>query len=472
MTQRATSNRYILLIAGVAALGGLLFGYDTGVIGGAQLYFTEYFQFTAAQQGWAVSSALYGCLLGAGVAGYLCSALSRKWSLILSGALFIVSAWGSGIPESLNELVVYRIIGGVGVGIASMAAPMYIAEISPPARRGRLVSFYQLAIVVGFFIVFLATYFIGGAHASEVLTPEQREAVHAYNVQHGWRVMFWSELVPAGLFTALLFFVPFSPRWLVLRGRNEEALTVLRRISDSEEEAQDQFREILQSLEKKRSEKRVSLLSKRALPVVIIGTILSVMQQVTGINAILYYGAEIFSSALGFGPENALEQQLILGAVNLVFTFVAIRQVDRWGRKPLLIAGVLGMLAGLLVVGLSLYTNTLGIGAFLGILLFIGSFALSMGPVTWVLLAEMFPNSYRAAAMSVAVGAQWLFNALVANSFPLLVRSELNSQVFNGALPYAFFALMCLVTVLFVWRFIPETKGKTLEELESVWEKK
>lgn len=462
------NRKFIYAITIVATLGGLLFGYDTGVIGGSQLYFTEYFGFSEAEQGWAVSSALYGCLVGAMIAGWVSSKFSRKTALIISGFLFAVSAWGSGIPETLTVLVVFRLIGGLGVGIASMAAPMYIAEIAPPKERGRLVSYYQLAIVVGFFVVFLATYFIGGGNTA-TLSPETLKTIHEHNVEKGWRVMFWSELIPALSFFVLLFFVPNSPRWLMLKGRNEEAMKVLGKVTATAEEAKLEFDEIRASLDKDKGEKRVSVFAKGFGFVLFLGVVLSTLQQVTGINAILYYGAEIFSNALGYGPEDALKQQLLLGAVNLAFTFVAIYQVDKWGRKPLLIIGTLGMFLGIGTLGVSIYVGQLGWISLLGMLTFIGSFALSMGPVTWVILSEVFPNKIRSQAMSIAVAAQWLFNALVANSFPVINGSNVNNKMFNGALPYFIFAALCLITILFVWKFVPETKGKTLEEMEDLW---
>jgi SP family xylose:H+ symportor-like MFS transporter len=467
--QSNDNNRFILAITVVATLGGLLFGYDTGVIGGSQLYFTEYFNFTKAQQGWAVSSALYGCLVGALLAGWISDRFSRKYSLILSGLLFAISAWGSGIPESLSTLVIFRLIGGLGVGIASMAAPMYIAEIAPPKKRGTLVSYYQLAIVVGFFSVFLATYLIGGGD-SDQLSSEELELIHLYNVDRGWRVMFWSELIPAVSFFILLFFVPNSPRWLIMKGRDAEAKIVLEKVTSSIEEARTEFLEIKDSLTKDQNKVKTSVFSKKMGFVLFLGIMLSILQQVTGINAILYYGAEIFSNALGYGPEDALKQQLLLGAVNLAFTFVAIYQVDKWGRKPLLIVGTIGMFLGIGTLGLSIYFDQLGLVSLISMLVFIASFALSMGPVTWVILSEIFPNRIRSQALSIAVAAQWLFNAIVANTFPIINGSDVNQHSFNGALPYFIFASLCIVTVLFVLRFIPETKGKTLEEMEGLWE--
>ncbi len=462
-------QRTILGITAVAALGGLLFGYDTGVIGGSQLYFTKYFQLSSGEQGWAVSSALYGCLFGALASGYLTKAISRKYTLIIAAFLFAVSAWGSGIADSLTELVTYRIIGGLGVGMASMAAPMYIAEIAPPKERGKMVSYYQLAVVIGFFVVFLATYVIGGGDTGE-LSAAELEQIHHHNVTDGWRVMFWSELVPAVSFFFLLFLVPHSPRWLMLKSRHEDAKKVLARITDSAEEAAREFEEIKLSLSDTKKHHSVKLFSKVMLLVLFIGVMLSIFQQITGINAILYYGAEIFANALGYGPEDALKQQLWLGAVNLVFTFIAIHKVDSWGRKPLFIIGTIGMFIGLMVLGLTIYTDHKGVLSLLAILVFIGSFAMSMGPVVWVMLSEIFPNRIRSVAMSIAVAAQWLFNGIVANSFPLVNNSALNNESFNGALPYFIFAFFCVVTMVFVWKLVPETKGRTLEEMEALWD--
>lgn len=462
------TNTQLIFSAVIAALGGFLFGYDTGVIGGTQLYFTEYFNLTPSEQGWAVSSALYGCLAGAIIAGYLSNKISRKYTLIISAFLFAISAYGSGIANSLSILAIYRIIGGLGVGIASMTAPMYIAEISPAKHRGTMVSIYQLAVVSGFFVVFLATYFIGGG--SEVATSAvELEQIHTHNVEQGWRMMFWSELIPALSFFILLFFVPHSPRWLMLTAKFEKAKAVLLKISPSVKAATSQFEEIKLSLTNNSNQAlKLSALKGFGL-VLFIGIMLSVFQQVTGINAILYYGAEIFSNALGYGPEDALKQQLWLGGVNFIFTFVAIFTVDKWGRKPLLIVGIIGMFLGLSSLGATIYFQQMGILSLVSILVFIGSFALSMGPVVWVLLSEIFPNKIRSLAMSIAVAMQWLFNAIVANSFPVLNGSTFNHESFNGALPYFVFAIMCVFALLFIWWFVPETKGKSLEELEDVW---
>lgn len=460
-----TKKTFLLLITSVTALGGLLFGYDTGVINGAQFFLSKYFELDDAMKGWVVGSALIGCLIGAIVAGPLSIKIGRKYSLIMSAVLFTISAWGSGLPsifpETVSWLVFFRILGGIGIGIASMNAPMYIAEIAPPKMRGKLVSFYQLAIVLGFFIVFLATYFIG-----ESLTE-------AENIQFGWRRMFWSELIPCLLFLILLFFVPKSPRWLLLKNKEDDALKVLNKLMTSEE-AQIEFENIKKSLLQERGldSNKVNIFSKAILTIIVIGTALSMLQQFTGINAVLYYGADIFEKALGFGKDDVLLQQVLLAFVNLVFTFVAMATVDKFGRKPLIYIGSIGMIVGFLLLGITLQQQSIGVLSLIGVLIFIGSFAMSMGPVVWVILSEMFPNKIRSVAMSVAVAGQWAANYVVTQTFPMVTGSEVNNNSFwNGSLPYFIFIGFILVIIFITYKFIPETKGKSLEDIEKIWEK-
>ncbi len=483
MGKNSTAKINIYFITIVITLGGLLFGYDTGVINGTQFYFSKYFELTGALKGFIVSSALLGALVGAASAGVISKAIGRKNSLIISAILFFISAWGSGLPSILPEsttlLVVFRLIGGVAIGMASMNAPMYIAEIAPAKNRGVLVTFYQLAVVIGFFVVFLVTYFIG-ANLSE-----------NDNIQFGWRNMFWSELVPAGLFLVLLFFVPKSPRWLMMKGKEDEAENILTRIHGADVAAVE-VKEIKESIVKESTMVKASIFAKSLFPIVIIGTVLSVLQQFTGINAVLYYGADIFEQALGFGQEDILAQQILLATVNLLFTFVAMFTVDKLGRKPLLIIGGFGMLIGFLMMGLTLYfsdyshvnsaglptiSSTEGILSLVGVLIFIGSFAMSMGPIVWVLLSEIFPNKIRSAAMAVAVAGQWLANYFVSQTFPMVVESDANKLIMDGgtwnnALPYFLFSGFIVIIIFFVWKYIPETKGKTLEEMEALFEKK
>jgi MFS transporter, SP family, xylose:H+ symportor len=454
----------LLMITIIASLGGLLFGYDTGVINGTQFYFSKYFELDAAMKGWVVGSALLGCLAGALVAGVLSKMIGRKNSLIISAILFTISAWGSGLPEflpqSVSLLVFFRILGGLGIGMASMNAPTYIAELAPAAIRGKMVTYYQLAIVVGFFVVFLATYTIGNSGDL------------AFNLNQGWRLMFWSELIPCLIFLFMLFLVPKSPRWLIMKGRDEEAKKVLAQIH-GDSLAEIEFSQICLSMDNSEESKVGDLFKKGFLPIVLIGSVLSGLQQFTGINAVLYYGADIFEKALGFGQEDVLQQQLLLAGVNLIFTFVAMYTVDKFGRKPLIYIGSIGMGLGFLLLGTTLMMDQVGLLSLLGILMFIASFALSMGPVVWVLLSEIFPNKIRSIAMSVAVAVQWAMNYVVAQSFPVVVDSEANrGEFWNGSLPYFIFIAFIIIIFIFTKKFIPETKGKSLEELEKIWDYK
>ncbi|GGD95409.1 sugar porter family MFS transporter [Planktosalinus lacus] len=454
---------YLLLITIVSALGGFLFGYDTGVINGSQFFLSKYFDLSATMKGWVVGSALLGCLAGALLAGIINIKIGRKNALILSAVLFSISAWGSGLPafmpESVSLLVVFRLIGGLGIGIASMTSPMYIAEIAPAHKRGKLVTFYQLAIVIGFFVVFLATYFIG-----KNLTENE-------NILFGWRWMFWSELVPSILFLILLFFVPKSPRWLYLNNKPEKGLKILT-IINGEKQALIEQTAILDSINSNKTSKKINYFSKPIITIILIGVVFSVLQQLTGINAVLYYGADIFEKALGFGKDDVLLQQILLAFVNLAFTFIAMFTVDKIGRKPLVYIGSVGMMAGFLMLGISLQQQQIGVVSLIGILLFIASFAMSMGPVVWVVLSEIFPNRIRSVAFSVAVAAQWAANYLVSQTFPMITESEVNMNSFwNGSLPYFIFTLFIGFTLFFVYKFIPETKNKTLEEMENIWKK-
>ncbi len=456
-------KKFLLLITSVSALGGLLFGYDTGVINGAQFYLTKYFALDATMQGFVVGSALIGCFVGAIIAGPLSIKIGRKNSLIISAILFTISAWGSGLPamlpESVSLLVFFRLIGGLGIGVASMNAPMYIAEIAPAKKRGNLVTYYQLAVVIGFFVVFLATYFIGSG------------LTEAENLQFGWRRMFWSELIPSLSFLLLLFIVPKSPRWLALKGRNEESLSVLVKIH-GEANAKLENEEIQESLRTNKESSNINYFKKGVLIIIVIGSVLSILQQFTGINAVLYYGADIFEKALGFGKEDILLQQVLLAFINLIFTFIAMATVDKFGRKPLIYIGSLGMILGFLLLGFSLQQKAIGFISLLGVLIFIASFAMSMGPVVWVLLSEMFPNKMRSVAMSVAVAAQWAANYFVTQTFPMVTESAMNKNEFwNGSLPYFIFVGFIIFIMIFTYKFIPETKGKSLEQLEGMWEK-
>ena len=449
----------VLQITLIAAIGGFLLGYDASVLASTQSYFTQFFNLTPSQQGWAISSAGYGCFIGAISSGYLTTALSRKYTLMLAAFLFVVSSIGSGSASSLSELVYYRIILGLGIGMIAMTAPMYIAEISPPEIRGKMVTYHQLAMVIGFLIPFIISLLVNSVDA--ITTSDW--------IAYGWRLMLWSELIPSLIFLTLLLIVPHSPRWLMLRGRTQQAQAVLLQLTLNKDAAQSELNDIANSLVEKTLPAAKLIYDKGLLLALFIGIMLAIFQQATGIGALLIYSADIFQQALNYGPTEALKPQLWVGVVNLLFTFIAVYKVDSWGRKPLLIAGAMGMFLGLIILSAAIYTQQLGPASLFGVLLFVATFAMSMGPVVWVILAEIFPNNVRSLAMAIVIGGQCLVSALVTNIFPILNKSEFNALNFNGALPYLIFAFVCIVAILFVWRLVPETKGKTLEEMEQLW---
>lgn len=450
---------YIVGITLAATLGGLLFGYDTAVISGAIGSLRTYFDLNDVQEGWAASSALVGCIGGAAIAGWLADRFGRKPGLLAAALLFTISAIGSAIPDTFTEFIVYRIIGGVGVGIASMLSPMYIAEIAPEHLRGRLVSLNQFAIVFGMLVVYFVNYGIA----------MQGDA--AWNVETGWRWMFGSETIPAALFFLLLLFVPQSPRWLMLVGREQQADTVLSRIMNPGY-AKKALAEIKHSLHQDRALPKVRIIGQGFGWVVFIGIMLSVFQQITGINVILYYAPRIFSQLGGGTTDTALLQTIVVGAVNLVFTVIAILTVDRLGRKPLMIYGSLGMGICITAVGTTAYLQITDSWILIFMLGYIASFALSLGPVVWVLLSEIFPNQIRGRAMAIAVAAQWISNFAVSQTFPMMMGNSFLMDNFHGGFPFWLYGAMCVVTILFVWKFVPETKGRKLEDMEALWRKK
>jgi MFS transporter, SP family, xylose:H+ symportor len=452
---KSTTTTPILFITLSAALGGLLFGYDTAVISGAIGDLTRYFNLTPMETGWAISSALLGCLLGALISDFCSSTWGRKKTMLLAALLFIINSIGTAIPDTFTVFVFYRIVGGVGVGLASMVVPMYIAEIAPAQRRGALVGNYQLAIVIGIVLVYFVNYGIalqGDTH---------------WNLTQGWRWMFGSELIPSVLFFIFIFFIPESPRWLFIQGKTEKAMTVLQAINGGHD-IQKEREDIEQSLQSERPKAWKGLRKPEYKKALGVGIGLSLLQQLTGINAILYYAPEIFKS-LGSATDASLLETSTLGVVNLIFTLLAIRWVDRKGRKPLLYLGSIGMTLALLSVGLFIYFEWEKTFVLPFLLLFMASFSISWGPIVWVLLAEIFPNSIRSLALAISVFIQWIANFLVTQFFPLMVENEWIASYFKGAFPFYFFALLCLLSFFFVWKKVPETKHLTLEEMNALW---
>jgi len=441
--------KYTYLICAVAAFGGLLFGYDTAVIAGAIGYLQVKFELSPMLTGWAASSAIWGCVFGALFSGALSDKYGRKKVLLLSGLLFTLSALGSAVPDNLTQFVMARFIGGLGVGSASMLSPLYISEIAPAKIRGMLVTLYQLAIVFGINIIYIVNYLIANTHDQ------------VWNVQLGWRYMLGSEGIPAILFFILLFFVPESPRWLVKENRSDEALKILNKINRPEE-----THRILKEIKEAVNEEKGSFLDlfkpgiRKAM---VVGSVLALFSQVTGINAIIYYAPEIFKQ-VGFGSESALFQTMIIGFVNMLFTLVAIRFIDYWGRRTLLIWGISGMVSCLLGMGMFFYFEiTSGSLLLLFILGFIASFASSLGPIPWVLISEIFPTKTRGTAMSFSIVILWLGVVLITQFFPVLL------SLFGGAFTFWIFMINALILLIFTLIFIPETKQKTLEEIQEIW---
>lgn len=537
------SKVYIVLLTIVATLGGLLFGYDTAVVNGAEKSLVDFYIYTVsgssyvfnsdimtvfsqykimmtlvlyfvfiiicgqiirllgtkkggiisavvlagltiwavsflgkalpaasdivemkntadAVKGFVIASALIGCVIGGALAGFISKSLGRKNGLFISGIAFFISAIGAWRPETFNvfgtldvySFVVYRIIGGIGVGIASMISPMYIAEIAPANVRGKLVSFNQFAIIFGMLVIYFVNYFIAKQGDEQWLTTE------------GWRLMFLSGAVPAAIFILLLFFVPETPRYLAMKGKDDKALKVLNKIS-----GKSQAQQILNDIKGTLHEKNAPWLSY-GFGVILIGILLSVFQQGVGINVVLYYAGNIFRD-MGASTDSSLLQTIIVGAVNLLFTVVAILTVDRFGRKPLMIIGSFGMAFSMIALGFTFYSGHVGLLALVFMLIYTAAFAMSWGPVCWVLLSEIFPNSIRG-ALSIAVAAQWIANWIVSLTFPMLNDNVWLTERFHNGFAYWIYGIIGILSAVFIIKMIPETKGKTLEEVESLIVKK
>jgi sugar porter (SP) family MFS transporter len=457
------SMAYVLLLTGVAALGGLLFGYDTAVISGAIGFLEKHFDLDPQLwKGWAAASALVGCALGAAMAGFLSDTLGRKKVLLLSALLFFISALGTALPRGFHVFVIFRIIGGLGIGAASLTSPMYIAEVSPARVRGRMVSVNQLAIVSGMLIVYFVNYFIARYGDTVAVAP----GAPSWNVEYGWRWMFGSGAIPSLLLFSLLLVVPESPRFLARKRRTDAALAVLARVNGSQR-ASVELAEIEQSLATETG--TLAELFQPGVRVALgIGITLAVLQQVTGINVFLYYAPEIFKN-MGAGVDTAMLETVLVGAVNLLFTLVALGTVDRLGRKPLMLLGASGMCVSLLAMGAAAYFHRTELWVLLFILGYIGCFALSVGPVTWVILSEIFPTSIRGRAMAIATVLLWTANYIVTHTFTMMDQSPWLVEHFHHSFPFWFYAALCVVQVVFVARFVPETKGRSLEEIEQSW---
>jgi sugar porter (SP) family MFS transporter len=434
---------YVIAVTLVAAIGGLIFGFDTAIVAGATRYMKEQFSLTSFQEGWAVSVVLIGCMFGAGLAGPASDRIGRRRLMLISAVLFLVSAVGCAVPRTITAFVIFRFIGGLGIGSAAVLSPLYIAEIAPARFRGALVSVNQMAIVTGILLAYFVNWVFAGSGPSN------------------WRWMYAMGAVPSVFFFLLLLRVPESPRWLVKNGREDEARSVLTRVNTTEI-ADREIKEIKDTLALEEGSFREIFRPAFRRPL-LIAVVLAVFQQVTGINAILYYAPRIFEGA-GFARMSAIGQSTIVGLVNMLFTVVAIVLADRVGRRPLLLIATGGMGVSLVLLGAAFRFPVLPASALLLIiLLYIAFFASAMGPLVWVVMAEIFPIKVRGSAMGLATLVLWVADFAVTLTFPVI------SDKFHPSTAFWLYAAMCACDLVFIWFFLPETKGKSLEEIERGW---
>ena len=463
---------YLIGLALVASLGGLLFGFDTAVISGTVESVTNQFGLTPLLEGWFASSALVGCILGAAISGYLGDRYGRRPVLIVSALLFFVSAVASALAPDFQMLVIARVVGGAGVGMASVLAPLYITEFAPPHMRGRLVAFYQLSIVAGILLSYLSNWLI----LRNALGAESVDAAAGVMdwifVSEYWRAMFGAETIPSALFLILLMFVPESPRYLIKTGRERDGLSILSRIGGMDV-AKQQVAEITAALRQEAGTLR-ELLQPGLRMALLVGVMLSVFGQLSGVNIVVYYGPKILGAA-GFEDLAALFGQVGVGIINLVFTIIALLLIDRWGRRPLLVGGMAVVTISLVVIGSLFLTGTESVdglpvvgrstGIWIGVWLcvYMAAIAFSISAVIWVLTPEIFPNRVRGRAASIATFANWSTNAASAAIFPWYVAA------FGMHVSFYTSGFICLIATIFFWKFVPETKGRTLEEIERGW---
>jgi sugar porter (SP) family MFS transporter len=454
------NKQFILGITLVSAMGGLLFGYDWVVIGGAKPFYERFFDITNSpyMQGWAMSSALIGCLFGALSSGYFSDRFGRKLPLITAAALFTIAAIGTGAASQFTPFIIYRLIGGLGIGLASAISPMYIAEISPAEMRGRLVSINQLTIVIGI----LAAQIINFLIAEKIPVGASDELIlNSWNGQTGWRWMFWAGTVPALLFFIFSFFIPESPRFLAKSGNWKAANATLEKIGGTVYAIQEQ-KEIEGTLQGTDSKVDWKVLkSKKIRPVLVLGIVLAIFQQWCGINVIFNYAEEIFTSA-GYSVGDMLFNIVITGTVNLIFTFLAMRMVDSWGRRKLMLLGSIGLAVIYFMLGTSYFFELKGLAILVLVMVAIATYAMTLAPITWVVLSEIFPNSIRGTAMAIATTALWIACFVLTYTFPIL------NKILNASGTFWLYGVICFSGFLFILKKLPETKGKSLEEIEKM----
>jgi len=460
LTVRANLS-YLIPICLVATLGGLLFGYDTGVISGAIEFLTARFALDVVMKGWASGCVLIGCATGVLIVGPISARFGRKKALLLAAGLFLASAIGTALPRDIWTFILFRWMGGIGIGIASMSTPMYIAEIAPAHLRGRLVSVNQIAIVGGILLVYFVNYFIA------------RCGDQAWNEAVGWRWMFASGILPSVAFALLLLGIPESPRWLVEMGRAPEAEAILTRVAGADF-ARTELASIREALSTARGN-WAELFSRALRLPLIVGILLAILQQVTGINVFLYFGTTIFKNmSASTGVDAGMLQQIVIGGASALSTVVAIASVDNWGRKPLMFLGATGMGVSLLAMGLMAQNiadpTTVSGWMLCFIIIYVVCFGLSVGPVTWVILSEIYPTAIRGRALGLATFFLWLADYAVTQTFPMMdAKDSWFVQRFNHAFPFYIYAGFCLALIVVLWRLVPETKGRSLEEIERSW---
>jgi sugar porter (SP) family MFS transporter len=453
--------RYLVPICLAATFGGLLFGYDTGVISGAIEPLTARFGLGDFMRGWVSGSVLIGCAAGVLFAGPLSDRFGRKPALLLASAMFFASAIGTALPNEIWVFIVFRLLGGIGIGIASISTPMYVAEVTPAHIRGRMVAVNQIAIVVGLAATSLVNYFVA------------RSGDEAWLIASGWRWMFATGVVPSVVFALMLFPIPESPRWLIEKGRDGEAKAILTKVGGAGF-ADAEFGGVKAAVSREEGNWG-SLLSPRLRRPLLLGIALAVLQQVTGINVFMYFGATIFRNlSASTGVDAGLLQQAIINGACVIFTLVAVASVDRWGRRPLMLLGTTGMGVSLLAMGLMAQfmadrSATSG-WMLISIVLYIAAFGLSVGPVVWVILSEIFPTAVRGRALGLAAFFLWAADYAVTQTFPVMdAKDSWLVRMMNHAFPFYVYSAFCVVLGLVVWRLVPETKGRTLEQIEEEW---
>ena len=460
----AINFSYLIFLSVVAALGGFLFGYDTAVISGTIAQVSQLFQLDALQQGWYVGCALIGSIVGVLFAGILSDKLGRKLTMVMSAVLFSTSALGCAISADFTQLVIYRIIGGVGIGVVSIVSPLYISEVSVAQYRGRLVSLYQLAVTVGFLGAYLVNYqLLGYAQSGSQLSIDWLNKIFVTEV---WRGMLGMEMLPAVLFFIIIFFIPESPRWLIVKGKEEKAVNILEKIYNSVSEATSQLNETKSVLTSETKSEWALLMKPGIFKAVIIGVCIAILGQFMGVNAVLYYGPSIFENA-GLSGGDSLFYQVLVGLVNTLTTVLALVIIDKVGRKKLVYYGVSGMVFSLLLIGAYfLFGESLGVSSLFLLVFFlfyVFCCAVSICAVVFVLLSEMYPTKVRGLAMSIAGFALWIGTYLIGQLTPWMLQN------LTPAGTFFLFAVMCVPYMLIVWKLVPETTGKSLEEIERYW---